>query len=239
MKYKIVNDNTVIDVIDRPVWLKAYNNMLVMCDANEATGITSSDGNSSYHMNGMNDAELYDKDTLIIQITDEEAEELKRIIDLGGTVNNENEIVVEEPEPFVPNEDGDIEEIKNFVIDAMSRICNSVIEYGVDVTLSDGQKKHFALTIEDQINLISLQSMAASGLTMIPYHADGELCTYFPIEDINRIVQTAAEYKTYHTTYFNSLKNWINSMTTKAQVLAVNYGDDIPEEYQSEVMRNA
>lgn len=239
MQYKIVKEDAVIDIIENPIWLKAYNNMLVTCDAKEATGILSSNGRLSYHMNGMNDVDMYDDDTLIIQISDEEADEIKRIIDLGGTVNNDNEIVAEKPAENNPKKDATVEDVRAFVIDAMSRICNSVIEYGVDVELSSGQTKHFSLTIEDQLNLVSFQNLAASGIESVPYHADGELCTYYSINDINAIINAATKFKTYHTTYFNSLKNWISSMKTKEEILAVNYGDPIPEEYQSEVMKNA
>lgn len=239
MKYKIVKENTVIDIIESPIWLKAYNNMLVMCDAKEATGILSSDGSISYHMNGMDDLDMYDEDTLIIQITDEEADEIKKITDLGGTVSNENEIIKDVPEAEVVYVDADLEEIRNFVIDSMSKICGSKIEHGVDVDLPSGKTKHFALTLEDQINLISLQNQIDSGVTSIPYHADDELCMYYSAEDIRAIIREANLFRTEQIIYFNSLKNWINSMKTKEEILSVNYGDSIPEEYRSEVMKNA
>lgn len=234
MKYKIVKDNTVVDIVDNPLWLMPYNNMLVVCEPEEATGVLSSDGSIAYHINGMEKSDLYAEDTIVIQISDEEAEDIKKIMDLGGEVNNENEIVHEEPveEPIYP--DVNLEELRSFIIEAMSRACNEAIKAGVDVTLSDGTTKHFGLTLEDQINLISLQNFQADGV--VPYHADGELCTYYSISDINSILQAAAAFKTYHTTYFNSLKNWIKSMQTKAELLAVNYGDEIPAEYQSDVL---
>jgi len=234
MKYKIVENNTVIDLIDKPIWLYVYNDLIVSCGANMATGILSSDDTLTYHINGKKDADRYDKDVIVSKIEDEEAEEIRKIMDLGGTVDAENAIVHEEPVEEVIEDDHELEEIRTFVISAMSKACNKAIESGVDVKLSDGSTKHFALTLEDQINLISLQNFQSDGV--VPYHADGELCTYYSVSDINTILQAAAAYKTYNTTYFNSLKNWIKSMQTKAELLAVNYGDEIPAEYQSDVL---
>jgi len=33
--------------------------------------------------------------------------------------------------------------------------------------------------------------MVASGQEMIPYHADGELCAFFPINDVTAILEMA------------------------------------------------
>ena len=41
----------------------------------------------------------------------------------------------------------------------------------------------------------------------------------------------------FQTTYFNSLRDYIESMTDINDVCAVEYGADIPEAYQSEVLK--
>ena len=51
-----------------------------------------------------------------------------------------------------------------------------------------------------------------------------------------KITETATAFKTYHTSYYNSLKNWVLSMKTIAEVGAVKYGDPIPAEYCSDVL---
>lgn len=79
--------------------------------------------------------------------------------------------------------------------------------------------------------------MIAQGATSIPYHAKDELCKFYSAEDIALIIETATQFKTYHTSYFNSLKNYINSMATIEEIGAVEYGINIPAEYQSDVLK--
>ena len=43
---------------------------------------------------------------------------------------------------------------------------------------------------------------------------------------------------TYNTTYFNSLRDYINSVTTEKELSKIKYGIEIPEEYQSEVLKS-
>mgnify|MGYP003294047101 CR=1 FL=1 len=71
----------------------------------------------------------------------------------------------------------------------------------------------------------------------IPYHADGELCKMYSASDAMLILDKATEFKTYHTTYFNSLKAYINSLDDIMSIRAINYGDVIPDEYQSDILK--
>ena len=41
----------------------------------------------------------------------------------------------------------------------------------------------------------------------------------------------------FQTTYFNSLRDYIESMTDINDICAIEYGADIPEAYQSEVLK--
>ena len=79
--------------------------------------------------------------------------------------------------------------------------------------------------------------MVASGETQIPYHADGELCRFYSAEDINIIITTATQFKTYQVSYFNALKAYIESMTDIETIGAVVYGMEIPVEHQSDVLK--
>lgn len=119
----------------------------------------------------------------------------------------------------------------------MSNTCNKVITSGFDAILSDGEVHHFSLTTQDQLNLITLSALAESGETAIPYHADGELCKFYPTEDITKIISTATAFKTYHVSYFNALRVFIESLETIEAIKAITYGVSIPEEYQSEVLK--
>lgn len=121
-------------------------------------------------------------------------------------------------------------------IKEMSGICESTITNGFDIVLSDGKSHHFSLSVQDQLNLITLSTMLASGEEYIPYHADGELCKAYSLEDASAIITTATNFKTYHITYFNSLKAYINSLKSIKTVSAVTYGMEIPDKYKSEVL---
>lgn len=149
-------------------------------------------------------------------------------------LSNDGSVYVE-PEPTVPYEPT-LEEVKNQKIEEISNKCNEIIFNGIDVDLSIG-KKHFSLTIEDQLNLFGKQSQILSGEERFEYHADGESCIYFSKEDMMKIIQSAMQFVSYHTTYCNSMFQWIKSLESKENILTINYGDLIPEEYQSEVLK--
>jgi len=54
---------------------------------------------------------------------------------------------------------------------------------------------------------------------------------------MNEIVATATAFKIYHTTYYNALKGYINALDNLEDIAAVEYGMEIPEEYQSDVLK--
>lgn len=115
-------------------------------------------------------------------------------------------------------------------IDEMNSVCARTITAGCDVELSDGTTEHFALTAEDQINIATAEKAIQAGATAFPYHADGKLCRLYPAADIQKIINTATAWKTYHTTYFNHLKTWINRMDDKAEIQGVRYGAELPDD---------
>lgn len=155
----------------------------------------------------------------------------------------EEQIIIEreeeeyEEETYInPIDTATVEFVRSSKIKEMSRICNKTIEAGFDIILNN-EIHHFSLTVQDQLNLITLSSMAAQGILHIPYHADGELCKYYTPEEINAIVNQGTYFKTYHTTYFNGLKAYINSLETIEKINAITYGTQLPEEYQTDVWK--
>ena len=119
----------------------------------------------------------------------------------------------------------------------MSHTCEAVITNGIDIVLSDNNTYHFSLTTQDQLNLITLSTMIAGGQEMVPYHADSELCRYYSATDMLNVIQKATEFKSFQVTYFNSLRAYIESMNSVRAIGAVQYGIDIPEENQSDVLK--
>ncbi|MCD7820866.1 MAG: hypothetical protein LUG64_01460 [Clostridiales bacterium] len=128
-----------------------------------------------------------------------------------------------------------LEGIRADKIAEMSADCEAQITDGVDVTLSDGESHHYSLTVEDQLNLVSLSALLTAGQEAVPYHADGEECRYYTAEDFAAIVTVATAWKMYHEAYFNSLKAYISALEDTAEIRAIAYGCAIPAEYQSEV----
>lgn len=139
--------------------------------------------------------------------------------------------------PVDEDEINTIEFIRMAKIDQLNKICNQTIVNGFDIVLSDGLEHHFSLDVNDQLNLISLSAMVANGEAYIPYHADGELCTFFSNEDASAIMNKATEFKTYITTVCNSLKAYVGSLDTIEEIAAINFDTQIPEEYQSDVLK--
>lgn len=112
----------------------------------------------------------------VILIEKEEYDILYEAIESGEDIVVEPEETPEvEDEVIVdPNTEVTVDYVKSAKIAEMSAVCNKVIENGIDVTLSDGITYHYSLTTQDQLNLITLSTMVASGEDAIPYHADGE-----------------------------------------------------------------
>lgn len=246
--YKIIRDEKITDVVKNPTFVKQFRRIIVLSEAVDAMGIVSSDGKNIYHILGQAEFTIGNYDTVVVaDITEDEYNELAAILDLGGKVDDKDFSVdweTSEPETDPEEEirNKTLTEAKARKIKMLRDECQQIIFNGIDVTLSNGETKHFSLELEDQMNFITLSGMIASGQKTVPYHASGELCAYYSAEDMELIIATATAYKTYHTTYFNSLRTWVNAMETVADVANVKYGDVIPTEYCSDVLidlRNA
>lgn len=218
------------------------HNIILVCDESEAQYIQL--GEIFYRDNWMlpvdnNDVQF--QNIQIVQIDKDEYDMLYDAIESGDEV----EIEPEYEEPEQPQEELDtdnvyeatLEYIMQSKIQEMSNTCNRLITNGFDIELSDGETHHFSLTIQDQLNLITLSSLVSSGETEIPYHADGELCKYCSNIDIMSIVAKATEFKTYQVTYYNSLKAYIESLDSIEDISRIEYGVEIPTEYQSEILK--
>lgn len=115
-----------------------------------------------------------------------------------------------------------------------------VIQNGINVTLTDGTIEHFTLTSQDQTSLMGLQSQVAQGLDNIPWHTSDqtEHCKYYSNADMALIVTAAMQYVTWHVTYFRDLRIYIRSQDEKEIINNTYYGISIPEEYQSQPLKD-
>ena len=137
------------------------------------------------------------------------------------------------PEPYEPT----LEELKAVKKREISQACETTIYSGVDVTLTDGSTEHFSLTEHDQLNLFGKQVQLAAGTTELEYHADGQPCRYYTAEDMQIITSAAMAYVSYHTTYCNAINMWVAGVQTAEEIQQIFYGADVPEQYQSEVLK--
>lgn len=139
-----------------------------------------------------------------------------------------------EPEPEPPT----LEEVRAQKLQEMGDACRQIIYAGVDVVLPGNTIEHFSLKEEDQINLFGKQAQLVSGAEKLEYHQDGHPCRYYTAEEMQAIITAAMRHVSYHTTYCNSLNMWIAGATTTEELNTIFYGADIPEEYQSQVLKD-
>lgn len=116
----------------------------------------------------------------------------------------------------------------------ISKVCNAVIVAGVDITLGD-ETVHFNLSIEDQSNINNLFRVVELGGTEYPYQADGGVCRIYSAQEIAQIYLAAQTLITTQTTYHNTLKAYVQSLTDADDIGAVQYGMELPEKYAQEM----
>lgn len=116
----------------------------------------------------------------------------------------------------------------------MSKACENTIKEGIDVTFENEITKHFSLDTADQLNLNSMFTAITLGASEYPYHADNEPCMSYTAEQIIRIYAVYKTFVTYHTTYFNCLKTWINRVDNNT-IQSIYYGSKLPDDLQEQM----
>lgn len=134
-----------------------------------------------------------------------------------------------------------LDEWKEYKKKEVAKACSETIYNGLDIELSDGTTKHFTLResemFHDQLNLLGAQVKLIAGEKTIEYHPDGEPCVYYSAADMQTIITMAMNFVSYHQTYCNSMNMWIAGCEDIDSVKAISYGDEIPEQYQSDVLK--
>ncbi len=138
------------------------------------------------------------------------------------------------PEPYEPT----LAELQAAKKQEISQACEQIIYAGISVTLADGTVEHFALTEHDQLNLFGKQAQLAAGAEQLEYHSDGRPCRYYSAADMQTIIAAAMQHVSYHTTYCNALNMWVVGCETADELQQIYYGADVPEKYQSDVLKD-
>lgn len=112
-----------------------------------------------------------------------------------------------------------LKKVRESKISAMSKICHNVIVKGFDHT--DGH--HYSLEESDQNNLNVLSIRASQG-AITSWHYDYGPCQFYSSEEMIALTEYAFKFITYHQTYFNQLKAYINSLTNINDIIAIQYG---------------
>lgn len=238
MFYKVVQNNTIIDVLNNLTFVRTQiaHNILISCHESFAQGILSSNRSETWFVDGLIVENTNNYPTVeLVEIDEEEYNILKDALSVNDFVEIIEEPIEQPEDELTEDELNTVAFVKEAKIKEMKNVCRLKIESGVDTVLSDGSSYHFSLTTQDQLNLATLSDMIRGGETSVPYHADGEPCKFYSVEDILTIISVAREHITYHTTYYNSLRAYISSLRSIKTINAVEYGCEVPEKYQSEV----
>ena len=238
--YKIIKDNELIGVVNSYDFIRYQESTQGFVRSNEVRGELVVYGDHAYRSAWMaplneNITSEYEQ-AIIIEIDKQTYDTFMEAIEQQEEIPEEDYSDEYHYTPIVdPIEETTIDFIRKNKLNQMSYICRTTIENGFDLVFR-GEIHHFSLTTQDQLNLMSLSAMAQTQ-SLIPYHADGEQCIFYTAEEINEITKKANELKVYHTTYYNALKNYINSLDTIEAISAIEYGTPIPDEYKSDVLK--
>ena len=229
---KILSKDKILD-IDAPVYIQYVSNQTpIICTRKKASAIYASDYSVIWHIEGWGKHPSFVNELYrCVEITKEEYEQLKPAL-----AAEKQPVDAESADLPIDDEQITLETLRNYKIKTMREFCGKAIIEGVNVELSEGIE-HFALEIEDQINLLSLQDLLNSGAEIIPYHETGKECKLYTAQDFRKILDKISQHRIWHTTYFNALKAYLERLTDITAINNIYYGYEIPEEYQTEALK--
>ena len=105
-------------------------------------------------------------------------------------------------------------------LNEISAASKAAIVGGIDLNGS-----HYSYETEDQNNISNAVTLANQTKLAVPYHADGESCRLYEPDEITSIYVLEETNLTHNVTYHNQLKLYIQSLTTKAEIEEVKYGE--------------
>jgi hypothetical protein len=207
--YKIIQNNKVIDVVKYPQFIKFLaSGHIAMTDKTSANGIAGSDNKTAYSFQPRPKYQTVS----IEKIT------LKEFERLQGLLDSKQEICADESV---------LAKARQNAIKQLSNQCKAFIGAGFSIMLSDGKSYNFKLTAEDQLNLMSIEGQLNAGAETVIYHATNQPCRIFSREDMLKVIKAFRHHVTYHTTYFNAAKQYINSLTDIEKIKKFSYGTDV------------
>lgn len=242
--YKILLEDKFVGIATDSNLLKFQKRHFILEDATiqDAQYIWCNEG--LYHSEWMKKPEstIYEyQEAIVVSIQEDEYNELSDAIERNEEIkvaseSEEEAVFVEEELPV--QEELTIEFIRETKIREMSLACNKAIMIGFDIELSDGKNHHFSMSMQDQMNMLTITARILQGETKIAYHADGEEMITYSVDEMMKIISGANAHKEYHLAYFNSMKSWINSLKRITSVSDIEYGNEIPKKYQTAFLKS-
>ena len=221
--FKIIYNNLVIDVVKKPKYMRYLNKSgrIVVSDKTSAHCVMGSNNKDVYLLQGATRPEGKDwKEVTLKQITENEYNSLLQSLAASQSIcADKNELKL----------------VRSEKIQELSAACRNAIVNGVSVLFSDNSFHTFELSIEDQVNLMAIESEIKNGAKYILYHEKNKVCELYHSDDIQILISTAQKHKSYHTTYFNILKNYISELYDVNMIRNIQYGMDLPEEYNNKL----
>lgn len=219
--YKILYEGHIVDVVRNPSFLKFLpSGHIAITDKSSAQGIAGSDAVTVYSF-----APIADKNIPVVTIEKITAKEFNR---LKSLLNSDQKIGVSTCELL---------KAKEAKISLLSNICKTKITDGFTISLTNGNRHSFRLTAEDQLNLLSLENQLNAGAETFIYHSTGCPCQVFTRNDMRKIINAYRKHVLYHTTYFNSAKQYINSLDSLDKVDAFTYGTTVVGAVKDPILR--
>ena len=126
-------------------------------------------------------------------------------------------------------ESAKIDKVRTKKLQYLSKTCNRFITNGVKYN-----NKQYSLTIEDQFDIFMRSQQAVATGQSMTWHANDGRCELLTPEQFTELATLGNNFITFHTTYFNFIKQDILSMTDINKIINFQYGDAISEEYQEE-----
>lgn len=217
--YKIVQNNKIIDVVKYPQFINFLaSGHIAMTDKTSANGILGSDNKTVYSF----ESRAGYSTVAIVEITSKEFERLQ------GLLNSDQEVCADEHV---------LASARQNKIKSLSSQCKAKIGAGFAIGLSDGESYGFKLTAEDQLNLMSIEGQLNAGAETVIYHATNQPCKVFSRDDMLKVIKAFRSHVTYHTTYFNVAKQYINSLTDLEKINNFNYGTDVSAALDDKVIK--
>ena len=224
--FKLLNieTNTVVAVGYRPLlrYVKLnLNGLPISCDISHKDCFGIAYDGIVYNLH-TKEKKVDGFDTVSIQSID--ISEYNLLNETLKNITDEDEVI-----PTVLIDTTTIETFRQGVINKLKIDCKLNIEDGFEVTFND-HTEHFDLTIEDQLNLQSIQLQLFNGADSVMYHCKGGKLRVYEREELLLIINGMYQHISSHNNYFNLIKHYVNSLNTTTELSEVEYGMELPQE---------